>query len=681
MTINTVTIDRRSFLASSLAAAGMATLRPSLFAQEARAAAAMGKPSLAATFGPLKTNLVAGAAWTFYPTIATRAFWSELPEDVRANLTARADTANSGDWPQLLATQELEFRRNGNRSRFEALHFGRRGRLMDLVFGECLAANGKYLDQIANGIWLVCEESFWGAQAHLGAQKAGTGLADTAEPIIDLFAAETAATLALIVHLLGERLNGVSPLLIPRIVRETQYRVLTPYLQRNDWSWSGLNGRPHHLNNWNSWINSNVLTTTLVLESDAARRAETVLKVCRSTDEYLLDYSDDGACEEGPAYWTRSAGTFFDLCQMLVSAHGGKGSEVLRHPFTQAMGRFILNAHIAGDMYCNYGDAHLQADPPPELVYRYGHDCNMPEMVAFGAYLAADHGMAAQGEALRKAMEENAGGVASLTRAFNALLVAKEIRTAPRHDALVRASYYPDLALMTTREKEGSTDGFYLAMQAASNARSHGHNDSGSILVFHNGEPLIVDAGVGTYEAKTFSKDRYTIWSMQSQFHNLPIIGGVGEHEGSRHPGPGAPATEYRASETSSFDNTTGTGMTANLALAYPVEAGVVRWMRTATLDRRKGSVRLEEVFALKDAKTVALAFLTPKQPAIEGGRVRLGKAVLQWDAAQLTATSERLELTDPAFHHAWGDALYRVLLTTPAAVQRGAWKIELHSA
>jgi hypothetical protein len=664
-------MNRRSFVASTLVVGGMSALPSFLRAQP------MGKPSLAAIFGPLKGSLMAGPAWTLYPTISTRTFWTDLPQDVRENLTARAEAANTGDWPQILATLELEFRRNGNRSRFEALHFGRRGRLIDLVFGECVANDGRYLDQIANGIWLICEESFWGAQAHLGAQKAGTGLADTAEPIIDLFAAETAATLALIVHMLGDRLHGVSPLLVPRIVRETRQRVLTPYLERNDWSWLGLNGRPHHLNNWNAWINSNILTVTLVLEEDPARRVETVLKLCRSTDEYLRDYSADGACEEGPAYWTRSAGTFFDLCQMLVSCHGGKGGEVLRHPFTRAMGRFILDAHIAGDMYCNYGDAHLQADPPPELVYRYGHDCDEPAMVAFGGFLAADHGMAASGDALRRAMEENVGGVGSLTRAFNALLVASEIRSAPRRDALERASWYPELALMTARQTAGATNGFYLAMQAASNARSHGHNDSGSILVFHDGEPLIVDAGVGTYEAKTFSKDRYTIWSMQSQFHNLPIVGGVGEHEGSR---PGTPPREYRASEATSFDNASVTGMTANLAPAYPAEAGVARWVRTATLDRKTKAVRLDETFELDTPKTVALAFLTPKPPVIGGGNVGLGKVVLRYDSTQFTATSERIELADPSFHHAWGEALYRVLLTTPATVRRGAWKIELHS-
>lgn len=36
-----------------------------------------------------------------------------------------------------------------------------------------------------------------------------------------------------------------------------------------------------------------------------------------------------------------------------------------------------------------------------------------------------------------------------------------------KRDALVRDSWYPDLGLVTARINEDSTDGFYLAMQAA----------------------------------------------------------------------------------------------------------------------------------------------------------------------------------------------------------------------
>jgi hypothetical protein len=234
---------------------------------------------------------------------------------------------------------------------------------------------------------------------------------------------------------------------------------------------------------------------------------------------------------------------------------------------------------------------------------------------------------------------------------------------------------------MTTREKEGSVDGFYLSMQAASNARSHGHNDSGSILVFHNGEPVIVDAGVGTYEARTFSKDRYTIWSMQSQYHNLPMASGRGEHEGHHLSSIDGRQVDYKASEVRYIDAGESTSMSANLAPAFATEAGFTRWLRTATLDRKAGGVRVEEMFQLNKLQTVSLAFLVSKEPVLAGDTMRIGNATLRWDATQLKASSESIELADPSFRHSWGEALYRVLLTTPEPVSNGSFTIHVYSA
>jgi len=44
------------------------------------------------------------------------------------------------------------------------------------VIGELLS--GKYMDQIANGLWLILEESTWVFPAHIGAQHEGKGLPD-----------------------------------------------------------------------------------------------------------------------------------------------------------------------------------------------------------------------------------------------------------------------------------------------------------------------------------------------------------------------------------------------------------------------------------------------------------------------------------------------------------------------
>lgn len=47
-----------------------------------------------------------------------------------------------------------------------------------------------------------------------------------------------------------------------------------------------------------------------------------------------------------------------------------------------------------------------------------------------------------------------------------------------------------------------------------------------------NQTPILIDAGVGTYTRQTFSNERYSIWTMQSNYHNLPMINGVPEKYG-----------------------------------------------------------------------------------------------------------------------------------------------------
>src|SRR6266702_513720 len=665
-------MDRRTFLTS--VAAGTVVLSgnslwPNFAAAQAVAVDGVPRGLVANTFGPLSAALLAPGAWKPYPKAGDQK-WSALSQQIREALIARADAVNSGPWPAMLATDELEFKRNGNRTRFEAISFGRRNRLGDLVLGECVANTGKYLDQIANGIWLICEESFWGVPAHLGAQKAGVGLADAAEPIIELFGAETSATVAWVAYLLEPQLNAVSPRIVERIHLEAKRRILDPYFNRNDFGWMGLNGKPHSLNNWNPWINSNVLTANLLLEKDPQRRQAVVKKVCSSVDEFLADYSPDAGCEEGPGYWVRSAASFFDCCATLVSAHAGQGDAALKHPFMRAMGHYISNVHIAGNYYVNYGDAHPHDGPPPDVAYRFGRATGDEMLAEFGAFDAKEHGTSSQGAALSRAIITDRGGVASLSRTLARLMVADEIATAPAHDALPRDAWYPHLGLMTARQKNGSAEGFYIAAQAASNGRSHSHNDSGSFILFYNGEPVFIDVGPEAYTATTFSKDRYTLWPMQSAFHNLPTIGGVMQHDG----------VTFRATDLHYESTDTQAVFRANLASAYPKEASARRWIRTLTLDRAKGVVAISEDFVLDKPVDVMLSLMTAVEPVVQPDGVRIGATLLSFDRSELKAAVEKIAVTDDAMKHSWGDAVYRLKLNSAAPVAKATWKLELRA-
>ncbi len=100
---------------------------------------------------------------------------------------------------------------------------------------------------------------------------------------------------------------------------------------------------------------------------------------------------------------------------------------------------------------------------------------------------------------------------------------------------LPRDAWLPsdDMQLMAARDREGSTDGLYLAAWGSHNAQSHNHNDVGNAIVFVDGAPVLVDVGRPTYTAQTFSSTRYDIWAMQSAYPQ-PADGQRPDAEGRR---------------------------------------------------------------------------------------------------------------------------------------------------
>jgi hypothetical protein len=161
----------------------------------------------------LRANLLAPGKWRPFPQWADRAAWGALPAEGSESVKKSAAAYEGQPYAVLPATLFLDYARDGNRSRFENAQFGRRTHLRALVLAECIEGKGRLVDQIADGVWAICEESFWGVPAHMGAQKRGVGLPDVNEPIIDLFAAETAAGLAWVDYLVGPQLDTVHKLI------------------------------------------------------------------------------------------------------------------------------------------------------------------------------------------------------------------------------------------------------------------------------------------------------------------------------------------------------------------------------------------------------------------------------------------------------------------------------------
>src|SRR5579885_585128 len=597
----------------------------------------------------------ASGAFHPFPTAAERSGWESLPADARAALIRAGERQQQTSWDVLPASVFLEFARNGNRSHYEAMRDRRRRKLQDLVLAECAECKGRFVDDIINGVWLTCEETFWGVPAHLGAQKAKIGLPDVTEPIVDLFAAETAALLAWTLYLLEPQLQQASRLVPERIRIETARRILTPCLERN-FSWMGFGSPPP--NNWDPWICSNWLTSALLLEADLKRRSAALQKIIQCLDHFLNGYADDGGCDEGPSYWGRAGASLFDCLELLYEASGG-ALNAFDQSLIHQIGLYICRAHIAGEWYTNFSDAPARVNVDGDLVYRFGRRVNDETMQRHGAYAAF-------------LANESALPHGSIGRELPALFNLAELRRAPRAQALLRDVWLPGIGVMASRVREGSIEGLYVAAEAGNNGKSHNHNDVGNFIVYANGQPVIIDVGVETYTAKTFSPKRYEIWTMQSAFHNCPTIDSVMQ----------SPGRQYAASAVSCVQNSEAAELRMDIAGAYPKNAGLESWKRTVRLDRARNQVEVVDRFSLDHAAhEITLTLMTPCRVSQKQGALQLeNRARVAFDP-MLSASIEEIQLEDARLRNVWGERIYRVLLRAANPPRQGEWTMRITQA
>ncbi|TVY12021.1 heparinase II/III domain-containing protein [Paenibacillus cremeus] len=597
-----------------------------------------------------------------YPAIEDREPWDSLPESTRHRWISAGEQYLGYSWPTLPAVLYMDFVRNGNRTRYQDIYFNRREALAKLVIAECMENSGRFVDEIINGVWSICEESYWVVPAHksISLKSAGDPLPDVSDQVIDLFAAETGALLAWTHYLLGSRLERESRIVTDRIRLEMKRRILDPFLERDDFWWMGLGDRKN-VNNWNPWIHSNCITAFLLMEEDAHRRVQGIQKSLHSLDSFMNIHHSDGGCDEGPGYWGRAGASLFDCLEMLYMASDGR-INVYGEPLVKEIGRYIYRAHISGNNYVNFADGDAKLSIEADVVYRFGLRIDDPRMAALGA----------------SAFESGRGGKPkrlSLLRAIPALFNERELALAAQKSEppFVRDVWMDGIEVMTAREREGSDRGLFLAAKGGHNHESHNHNDVGHFIVYADGKPFLIDIGVEEYTSKTFSPRRYEIWTMQSVYHNLPTVEGV-------HQQAGRP---FAASDVKYHCGDELAGLTLDISKAYPLEAGIEQWKRSYMLHRSADDhfIEIVENFKLRhESKDIMLSLMTVCSPQLGGGgfitlqNAEGDKLQLEYDDSVLEAASERIEVEDHRLRQVWGDELFRIVLKAKAPASEGTW-------
>lgn len=565
-----------------------------------------------------------------YPTCGDAA-WENLAPERKHALEKWAEEALETAYPMLTATQFMAFVRDGSRKVYEDPYFLRRRTLIGAALGYCLGPRPALLDCVVDGLWCICEETFWGISAHNGSSHAGQTpaeqrpLPEKKNPYIDLFAAQTACTLALVVRMMEKELDNVTPVIRRRVLRELDERIFTPFLYRDDFHWMGMIRKD--LNNWTPWILSSIFMAALAVIRDDTLLRQLFSRGLTMLDRYLDGIPEDGGCDEGTGYWNMAGGALLDCLEAVERVTGGCvtfwDQEKIRR-----IGAFPLYSHIAGPWYWNFADCDAKPMMDGERIYAYGRHTGNPALCALGA---------AMGTPI----------IPRDTPQMNRVLDA--LFRAPAPCPYPEAEKQVSLPRLQVFARQWGT--LYVACKGGHNGENHNHNDVGTFLLFHRGEPVIVDAGNMVYTAKTFSQERYTLWNTRSRNHNLPLIGGVEQ----------APGREYAARDVREEE----TQVAMDIAGAYPTEAGVRTLYRKFTFGP---AFVLQDEITLTEPRKVTWAFLSRPRPQLVKGGLLLGTVQMHYDES-LSCAMEKIPVTDARMIQNFPGSLWRITLTSPPAV------------
>lgn len=598
----------------------------------------------------LKEALVMNGAWVPYPAYSDREGWNSLLNDEdRQTLIKAGEKMLDYKWQVIRATDYLEYERSGERNIMQNPYEANRKAINMLMMAELAEGKGRFIDQLINGVFFSCEMTSWVLSAHLPRQSTKRSMPDWREQIIDLGSGNYGSMLAWVYYFFHDTFDKADPVISLRLRHELQERILDPYMENDREWWMAFYWKPGEIiNNWNPWCNSNVLQCYLLLEEDRDKLTDAVWRTMQSVDKFINFVKSDGACEEGTSYWGHAAGKMYDYLQILSDGTNGKVS-LFNNPMIRRMGEYISRSYVGDGWVVNFADASAKGGGDAPLIYRYGRAVGSEEMMQFAAYLL-------KGKRPTIPLGNDA------FRTLQCVLLNKELEQTKSAHNVPACTWYPETEFCYLTNNSG----WFLATKGGFNNESHNHNDAGTFSLYINNTPMLIDAGVGTYTRQTFSSERYSIWTMQSNYHNLPMINGVPQRFGQEYK-----ATNVVCKEKQRF-------FSADISTAYPEEAAVNSWTRSYKLENKR--LVITDKFSLKETKAAnQVNFLVWGDIDISKAgeiSIKVGDehATLEYPT-NFKATLETIELPDTRLSNVWGKQIYRIVLIDTQKKLDGSYK------
>jgi hypothetical protein len=300
---------------------------------------------------------------------------------------------------------------------------------------------------------------------------------------------------------------------------------------------------------------------------------------------------------------------------------------------------YINNMYARNGYYFNFGDGSAKA-----------------EIVGVREFMAAE---AIKNDSMKKFVAENWHKETTeeqlLCKEYSLFHKAQALQYAHRVDA------YQNTTKITRKNKTYPSVGisiyhdslFDIAVNHGNNGTSHNHNDSGNVIIYKQGHPVLIDVGVETYTSKSFSPERYEIWTMQSCYHNLSSFG---SHIQGIENGVFPKDVQHRNTETFSE-------ISFDLAPLYGNHVpDLQHYYRTVRFEKNK-NILIKDVVG----RNATLSLMVCDKPEIE---YKTNTILLNNGFASLTlSNANTIQVETISTHNdanltpVWGATVYRILI------------------
>lgn len=390
------------------------------------------------------------------------------------------------------------FYESGSRREYEREYFKHRKLLNAYAISALVYDDSaEYLDLLQDAVWAVLDEFTWALPAHIPYCTPPEKCVTT----IDLFAAETAFTLAEIVSLFK---NHLDTFVRERIIAEVRRRVIEPYLSGRENAWD------ERENNWAAVCAGSVGATFLYLADDEEIMA-VMPRIKNSLECYLKGFGEDGACVEGINYWIYGFGYYTYFAELLCQYTDGKDN-LFENEKVRSIAGFSQKIRLSDNKTVSFSDCG------GDFIHKSG-------LLHFLAK-KYDGIIVPDDSAAIGCNDDACFRFAPLIRDF----AWRDTTLNTSKDTQNGVSYFADAAWYIK-----ITDNYDFAAKAGTNNESHNHNDIASFILNVSGKSIITDPGRGEYTADYFSDKRYTYFAPSALAHSVPVINGLFQKEGAEH--------------------------------------------------------------------------------------------------------------------------------------------------